>query len=155
MRLFGVLLPLVIAGCGGLGGLGGGPQKYTRTYQAPFDTVWTAAVQVFEQRQVELKKADKGRGKIVTDWLYRESEKRMGVRKVRWMERYRVVLQVSPGKKRTEVVAYATAQEKRPGGKEAYRWSRTESTGELEIEVLDSIGQAVESAGKKEVEAVK
>ncbi|MCP4363952.1 MAG: outer membrane protein assembly factor BamC [Planctomycetes bacterium] len=155
MRLFGVLLPLVIAGCGGLGGLGGGPQKYTRTYQAPFDTVWTAAVQVFEQRQVELKEADKGRGKIVTDWLYRVSEKRMGIRKTRWTERYRVVLQVSPGKKRTEVVAYATAQEKRPGGKEAYRWSRMESTGELEIEVLDSIGRAVESAGKKEVEAVE
>jgi hypothetical protein len=151
-------LPLVIAGCGGLGGIGGGPQKYTRAYQAPFDTVWTAAVQVFEQRQVELKEADKGRGKIVTDWLYRVSEKRMGVRKTRWTERYRVVLQVnqvSKGKKRTVVVAYATAQEKRPGGKEAYRWSRMESSGELEIEVLDSIGQAVESAGKKEVEAVK
>jgi hypothetical protein len=120
--------------------------------------VWTAAVQVFEQRQVELKEADKGRGKIVTDWLYRVSEKRMGVRKTRWTERYRVVLQVnqvSKGKKRTVVVAYATAQEKRPGGKEAYRWSRMESSGELEIEVLDSIGQAVESAGKKEVEAVK
>ena len=155
MRSFWILLPLAVVGCAGLGGVGGGPQKYTRTYQAPFDTVWTATVQMFEERQVGLKEADKGRGKIVTDWLYREGERRMGVRKVRWVERYRIILQVSSGKKRTEVVAYATAEERRPGGKEAYRWSRTESSGFLEIEVLDSIGKAVASADKKGVEVTK
>lgn len=140
-----VFLVLVIVGCAGLGGLGGTPQTYSETFQAPFDVVWDATIKMFEVRQVELEKADKAQGKIVTQWLYRESEKSMGmIRDMPWQERHRLTLYVKDKGRVTEVNAYALVEEKRPGGTQAYRWTRVESTGDLERKVLDSIGEEIE-----------
>ena len=144
LGLLWVVLPLIVAGCAGLGGLGGKPHTYSETFQSPFDVVWDATIKMFEARQVELEKIDKGQGKIITQWLYREGEKSMGVRRVPWEERHRLTLRIKDKGRVTEVSAYAIVEEKGPGGTQAYRWTRMESTGDLERDVLDSIGEAVE-----------
>lgn len=144
LRLLWVVLPLIIAGCAGLGGLGGKPHTYSETFQAPSDVVWDATVKMFEARQVELEDIDKSQGKIVTQWLYREGEKSMGVRGIPWEERHRLTLRIKGKGRVTEVGAYAIVEEKGPGGTQAYRWTRMESTGDLEREVLGAIGETVE-----------
>lgn len=151
MRHLWFLLPLIVAGCAGLGGLGGGPQSYSETLQAPFDEVWKATIKMFKDRQVDLKEVDKGRGKIVTHWLYRESKKRMGtLQRGYWKERHRLTLRVEDRGQATEISMYAIVEEKRPGGTQAYRWERIKSTGDLEREVLEAIEEAIASVTEKE-----
>lgn len=151
-RVSWVLLSLIVAGCAGLGGLGGRPQAYSRAFQAPFDEVWEATINMFEERQVELKEADKGRGKVVTNWLYRESEKPMGMlERGYWKEKHRLILYVKDKGQVTEVSTYAIVEEKRPGGTQAYRWERVESAGDLEKEVLEAIEGAIASVSEKGV----
>ncbi|HHT9134849.1 MAG TPA: hypothetical protein ACFYD2_08095, partial [Candidatus Avalokitesvara rifleensis] len=117
----------------------------------PFDVVWDATIKMFEARQVELEKTDKGQGKIVTQWLYREGGKSMGVRGVPWEERHRLTLRIKDKGRVTEVSIYAIVEEKGPGGTQAYRWTRMESTGDLEREVLNAIGENVELLTQKGV----
>ncbi len=151
-KCFCVFLSLVVAGCAGLGGHGAGPDTYTRTFPAPFDEVWDTTVKMFEDRQVGLEEADKGRAMIVTQWLYRESERRMGVlRRDYWKERDRLTLRIKDRGQETEVTVYGIAEEKRPGGTQAHRWERIQSSGDLEMEVLDAIGRAVAFATKRGV----
>ncbi|MFQ5956794.1 MAG: hypothetical protein ACE5KK_03385 [Candidatus Brocadiales bacterium] len=152
LRLLSILLPLVLAGCSGLGGIGGRPQTYSKTFQATFDEVWGATIKVFEDRQVELREADKGQGKIITQWLFRESEKGMGMlQRGYWKERHRLTLRIKGKERGTEVSTYAIVEEKRPGGTQAYRWTRMESTGDLEREVLEAIEAAIASVTEKGV----
>ncbi len=155
-KSFCVFLSLVVAGCAGLGGHGVGPDTYTRTFPTPFDEVWDTTVKMLEDRQVGLEEADKGRGRIVTQWLYRESERRMGVlRRDYWKERHRLTLRIKDRGQETEVMVYGIAEEKRPGGTQAYRWERIQSSGDLEMEVLDAIGRAVAFATKRGVREVR
>ncbi|MEE9514674.1 MAG: hypothetical protein V3V54_01465, partial [Candidatus Brocadiales bacterium] len=95
LRAFQIILPLVVMGCSGLGGIGGASRSYSETFQAPLSEVWEASVKMFDQEQIGLKKADKNGGEIVTQWFYRESEKRMGLGyRGHWNERHRVVLRL-------------------------------------------------------------
>lgn len=133
-----------------MGGHAGGARPYSIRLDAPSDEVWEACVRMFMDRQVKLEEADRTRGKMVTQWLYREGERRMGVGdRGRWTERYRLTLQVSRKGEATKLSAHAIVEEKSPGGTQAYRWQRVRSTGDLEREALEAIRRAVGPASGK------
>ncbi len=149
-RFFWLLFLLVFAVCAGAGGHDGGARPYSIRLDAPSDGVWEAGMRMFADRQVKLEEADRARGKMVTQWLYREGERRMGVGgRGRWTERYKLTLQVSRKGEATEVSAHAIVEEKSPGGTQAYRWQRVRSTGDLEREALEAVRRAVGPASGK------
>jgi hypothetical protein len=147
-RLFIVLL---FMGCAGPGGLVGGPQRHSQAFQAGYDEAWEASLQTLRDNDIEPDEVNKEAGKISTHWHYREMDKRMGLLLGGyWKERRRIYISLAPKGNQTEVSIWSRLEEKRPGGTQAYRWQRAESTGELEKELLSSIQKVLVSRGDKE-----
>lgn len=145
-------VPLLL-GCAGLGGLETTPSRYTETYMASFDDVWSAALVALKDMDTEPDEVDKDKGKMKTRWLYKQTSRRMGmVFGGYWKERLRLYISVSSRGEATEVSLLSRMEEKRPGGTQAYRWHRMESTGELEKELLSGIRKVLAEAKKEKKE---
>ncbi len=115
---------------------------YSRPYAANYEETWQGIMIALEALAVDVDEANKETGKIDTVWVYKESEREMGMLRGKpWMERYKMNLQVTSGGEKTIVTIRSLAEEKRPGGTQAYRWSRKASTGEVEGIVLEEIGK--------------
>ncbi|MFN3466507.1 MAG: hypothetical protein ACK4WF_02270 [Candidatus Brocadiales bacterium] len=123
----------LLAGCASMGGLEATQPQYSRAYTAGHEEAWQGVMKTLEGLDIDIKKANKATGEIETRWFYRESERYMGlVHGGYWKERYKMHLTLAPGRDTTVVTIRSLVEEKRPGGTQAYRWTRKASTGEVE-----------------------
>ena len=113
---------------------------YERTFSAGYDAAWTATMDALED--VHVKKADKEKGKIITEWVEEQPiQKGTGlVIDTYWIERYRFIISFrreSEGVTRLTVLSHV--QEKTKGGTRSLRWVQKKSSGVHEEELLDEI----------------
>ncbi len=127
-----------------MGGLEVTQPQYSRGYTAGYEETWQAVAETLEGLDISIREADKAEGKIETEWFYRESEKYMGLlHGGYWKERYKMHLQLVTRGDTTTVTIRSLAEEKRPGGTQAYRWKRMASSGEVEEFIFKEIGKSL------------
>ncbi len=117
-----------------------------RTFSAGYDAVWTATMDTLEG--VHVKKANKEKGKIFTDWVEEQPiQKGTGlVIDTYWIERYRFIISVSrESEKFTRMTVLCLVQEKTKGGARSLRWVQKKSSGEREQQFLDKIEKILAS----------
>ena len=127
-----------------MGGLEVAPPQYTRAYAAGHEEAWQGVIKTLEGLNIDVKKVNKATGEIETKWFYRESERVMGlVWGGYWKERYKMHLTLVSRGDTTVVTIRSLAEEKRPGGTQAYRWTRKVSTGEVEVLLFKEIDKVL------------
>jgi hypothetical protein len=140
----------ILAGCAGLRGPEVAQPQHSRAFKASQEEAWQGVMQTLEGLGIDVKEADKARGEIETRWFYRESERVMGlVWGGYWKERYKMDLTLVTRGDTTVVTIRSFAEEKRPGGTQAYRWTRKASTGELEDILFKEIEKVLTSKEKQ------
>ncbi|HHT9119990.1 MAG TPA: hypothetical protein ACFYD3_05540 [Candidatus Hypogeohydataceae bacterium YC41] len=137
-------------GCASTKGLEVAQPQYSRGYKAGFEETWQGAMKTLEELGIDIKEAKKDTGEIETNWFYREGEQAMSIlHRGYWKERYEVFLTLAPRGDTTVVNIRSRAEEKAPGGTQAYKWTRKASTGEVEEFLLTEIGKTLASKEEK------
>jgi hypothetical protein len=151
LMLFYIFLsPLFLfGGCASTKALGAPQPEYSRVYKAGYDETWRGVRRALEELGIDIKEKKQASGDIETEWAYRESEKTMSLLdRGYWKERYKMYLSLLARGDATVVNIRSIAEEKAPGGAQAYRWIRKPSNGEVEEIVFNKIDKVL--AGKEE-----
>src|SRR3990167_3171640 len=140
----------LLAGCASMGGLEVAQPQYSRAYTAGHEEAWEGVTKTLEGLDIDTKEINKATGEIETRWFCREGERFMGfVKGGHWKERYKMRLTLVSRGDTTMVTIRSLVEEKRPGGSQAYRWTRKASTGEVEGLLFQEIDKALKSKEKK------
>ncbi|MDI6759876.1 MAG: hypothetical protein QMD05_03535 [Candidatus Brocadiaceae bacterium] len=124
--------------------------QYSRAYTAGQEEAWEGITKTLEGLDIDTKEINKATGEIETRWFYREGERFMGlVHGGHWKERYKMRLTLVSRGDTTVVTIRSLVEEKRPGGSQAYRWTRRASTGEVEGLLFQELDKVLRSKEKK------
>ncbi|HHT9132877.1 MAG TPA: hypothetical protein ACFYED_10385 [Candidatus Tripitaka californicus] len=129
-----------------MGGLEVAQPQYSRAYTAGHEEAWEGVTKTLEGLEIDLKEANKATGEIETKWFLRQGEKVMGLAWGGYWKMRRTL--VSRGDT-TVVTIRSLVEEKRPGGSQAYRWTRKTSTGEVEGLLFQELDKVLRSKEKK------
>lgn len=133
-----------------MGGLEVAQPQYSRTYTVGYEEAWEGVTKMLEGLEIDLKEANNATGEIETKWFLRQSDKVMGLAwGGYWKERYKMRLTLVSRGDTTAVTIRSLVEEKRPGGSQAYRWTRKASTGEVEGLLFQELDKVLRSKEKK------
>ncbi|MDR4499117.1 MAG: DUF3576 domain-containing protein [Candidatus Scalindua sp.] len=114
-----------------------------KSFQADFETVWSAAIIALDGMPLE--KIDKEKGVIKTGWIEGWSQREArsvltrGFLDDTWKARRCLIVTISPHDTFCSVKVICREEERPRGGSSAYRWRRVQSSGEMEEEFLTHV----------------